>query len=821
MKVWLDQLQTDPQEAFESLVMGRADVGVFSRAALGEILVLAARQNASKLDQGVHAFLAKHLLKAVPVPLKPSVWGAYLQDVFNGIASLKLENTRILLRTRHPAFRRWLRGFYVGDSLDPELAFLRALAWAQDNNYFVPLWHRLVVGAEGRGLAYVEAGLLGVRKALDARGNSPEVPTPLLNALIDLAGLPETREVWWARKVRSLQAAYHCGDQVWRGHLQTAVRSKPHSEQVEAWLETLYPAKAKVTIPRSASTRILHAPTRADYEGYCGEIARRGPKGEEQRIAPFLKQHRDYAAATGDASALVMAFNRLASDAMKHDPGWALALVEEALKWQPGNPHNWVVKARCLEAAHQDNKAIETLWEARIRLPQHVYVRTELGRMLREGGDLETSQAVYEEAANDFDHESAVWCGLAEVLSELGKTDEAIEAYRKAVQRATEEKDIRYARTGLANQLMKRRKPDDLREAEEVLRETMRMVPDDLFVPNTLAELLKDQERFEEAAEICRDTAGNHLHDPVSRSILGEILFNQGLKAGGDVNLKEEARQWFQEAADLGDRTAQERLDTLDQRWEYGLARGGQRVESRSVADRDLRRRLLEFETTETAWSPAQRLGRALLAQWQAAREENPKRQALFFDRAERLLSVPDEQIGEEFLTAFIEARGFLLLAQGKTPQAVDYFREQVEHFGRGAWTGIQLGYAEARLRAGQEVSAAEWRALGAAGPEGAVTSLVARVLGWLTKEDDKELRSVLAELYPKATVVEPKDDELRRPDFLLRHFVKDRWFAAAGIEQQADLENPTKLTQFRAAAEASTQAIRQTMQSVQLALAA
>jgi hypothetical protein len=44
--------------------------------------------------------------------------------------------------------------------------------------------------------------------------------------------------------------------------------------------------------------------------------------------------------------------------------------------------------------------------------------------------------------------------------------------------------------------------------------------------------------------------------------------------------------------------------------------------------------------------------------------------------------------------------------------------------------------------------SAVEWRALGATGPEGAVTSLVARVLGWLDKEDDKELRSVLAELY-------------------------------------------------------------------------
>ena len=152
---------------------------------------------------------------------------------------------------------------------------------------------------------------------------------------------------------------------------------------------------------------------------------------------------------------------------------------------------------------------------------------------------------------------------------------------------------------------------------------------------------------------------------------------------------------------------------------------------------------------------------------------------------------------------------------------AVNYFREQIEHFGRGAWTGIQLGYAEARLRAGQEISAAEWRALGATGPEGAVTSLVARALNWLNQEDDKELRSGLAELYPKATVVAPEDDELRRPDFLLRDCVKNRWFVAGGIERPTDFENPAKLTQFRAAAKASVQAVGQTMQTVQLALAA
>ena len=156
---------------------------------------------------------------------------------------------------------------------------------------------------------------------------------------------------------------------------------------------------------------------------------------------------------------------------------------------------------------------------------------------------------------------------------------------------------------------MKRRKEGDLREAEEVLRETMRLLDGDLFAANTLAELLKDQERFEAAAEVCREAIASNSYDPVSRSILGEILFSQGLKANGDVNLKEEARQWFQEAVDLGDRIAQKRLNTLDERWERALERGGERVDGYSVADRDLHRRLLKFETTEAGWSPAQRLG--------------------------------------------------------------------------------------------------------------------------------------------------------------------------------------------------------------------
>ena len=796
MTQWLEQLERDPVTAFDDLVMGRADVGVFSRASLGEVFVEACRENRyrSKLDEGAHGFLTNHLLGPVPQPLTPQVWGAYLQDVFRGLATLGLEETGTLLRKRHQTFRRWLSGYYLSDAIDPEEAFLRALAWAQTDASFAPLWRRLALGQEGHGVDYVDIGLLGMGKARTAEGNVPQdAPLVLLTALADLASLPQTSEAWWRRKVRSLQAAYRCSDEVWFSKLEQTLQSRKRADRAEKWLAACYPVKAHKKSSRRSTFRVMRPVSLAENDHIADLVTTQTPDTITE-LDPFLQRHRDYAEQTGDSYFLVRTFNRLANITRHRNPEWALALVEDALEREPRNPHNWTVKARCLEAAGRDNDAIETVWTARIRFPLDSYVHTELGRLLRAGGDLETSQAVYEEVVAIDTENAACRTGLAEVLAERGRIDEAIQVYGEAVQIS---RTNGYARDGLAKVLIRRRRDNDLAEAERLLRGTMELSRGDTVCRSTLAELLKDQQRYDEAANLCRETVEGFPRDTFSRNILAEILFVQGLKNGGDETLREEARKLFQEAVDLGERHAQQRLDTFDYRWRQGIVRGGIGIAVPGVAERELRQRKLCFELNERQWSPAQRLGRALLAQGQATRATDPAQRQDLFDRARRLLSLTDTEAGD-YAAAFIEARGFLLIAEKKTSEALAYFRDQIDRFGRGSWTGIQLGYAQTRLQAGQKVSFDDWRRLAALGPEGAVTALVARVLTWLARDGDEELRNALAELYPHATELtssaEGAAEGTTRQALLLANLVRLQWFKPADIHQVADLNDGVKL---------------------------
>jgi tetratricopeptide (TPR) repeat protein len=395
--------------------------------------------------------------------------------------------------------------------------------------------------------------------------------------------------------------------------------------------------------------------------------------------------------------------------------------------------------------------------------------------------------------------------------------DAAVRTYREVVGHW---KTNAFARSGLAKLLMQRRHPGDHEEAESLLRDSTRLFPDEVFLWTALAELLKDLGRYDEAAEVAYASVRQFPGNPVCCNILGEVRFIQGLKQGGDMALKEEARKWFEKAAELGDYHARQRLETLDSRWNRQIDRHGEGAAVPGVRQRELMQRRLKFEATESRWSPAQRLGRALLAQGQALRASNPAQKAELFERAKRLLLLSDQE-ADEYLSAFIEARGFLLLAQGKAQEALGYFKEQMDCYGRAAWAGVQLGYAEARLRTGEVVSPSEWRRLSALGPDGAVTSLVARVVLWLADEGDEELRSALLELYPQAAQAPHPDDETSRPSSLLLGWVNERWFKPAGIAQQADLHDAAKLADVRQLAKASAPELQQPFESVQLALAA
>jgi hypothetical protein len=176
MERWLKQLAEEPREAFEDLVFGGAEVGQYSRASMGEIFLVAYREQKGGLDEGAHGFLEKYLLAPVPELMTSLFWGSQLKEIFRGLTSLELKQTNEFLRTERVRLRLWLSGYYDGPSLDPEADYLRALTWAQNDNSLVPLWRRLALGEEGRGIEWVEIGLLGLRKARSAKNGTKRPP---------------------------------------------------------------------------------------------------------------------------------------------------------------------------------------------------------------------------------------------------------------------------------------------------------------------------------------------------------------------------------------------------------------------------------------------------------------------------------------------------------------------------------------------------------------------------------------------------------------------------------------------------------------------
>ena len=151
---------------------------------------------------------------------------------------------------------------------------------------------------------------------------------------------------------------------------------------------------------------------------------------------------------------------------------------------------------------------------------------------------------------------------------------------------------------------------------------------------------------------------------------------------------------------------------------------------------------------------PAQRLGRALLCQWEARhRTDDLLEQESLFVKASNLLHIPDELTGE-CRDAFIEARGFLLLARNQFTDARIYFEEQLnlrKQLNLRPTKGLRLGFAEACTRLGEHINNSEEAELESFGSDGTILLLVLKVLHLLeTTTTDDTLRKLLLEIYPK-----------------------------------------------------------------------
>ncbi len=270
--------------------------------------------------------------------------------------------------------------------------------------------------------------------------------------------------------------------------------------------------------------------------------------------------------------------------------------------------------------------------------------------------------------------------------------------------------------------------------------------PDDDACRNGLADVFTKTNRIREASDraLYRETRLLFGQDPYSRTGLAEILFHRSAANRNEAE-RDEARLIFREAAELNDRYAQRRVNDFDQRW----AQAASQQQPHADVEHEANETIGLSQPAPEEMRPAQRLGRALLLQWQARRAESAEERERLFAKAEALLDLADELTGE-CRTAFVEARGFLLLARDRPTEARAYFERELVTFSRPP-LGLRLGFAEARACLGETLGDLEEAELASFGPEGSILPLVLKVVRLLeSTASNDELRDLLLELYPR-----------------------------------------------------------------------
>ncbi|MDA1055000.1 MAG: hypothetical protein O3C40_31645 [Planctomycetota bacterium] len=654
--------------------------------------------------------------------------------------------------------------------------------------------------------------MLGLRRQRDGEAKlPPKAPFAFLAALVDLADTagtyeaPALTEAEWARLTRAMLAGYRLSGETWAREFAPvlATRQKPRNGRV--WLAKLLPDLSRLSLGKKPSGP-LQLPTKSkqDADAIVAEVRRLGPAAAGDRLQYVVEGHRKYAAATNDSFSLVRMFNRLAEAAKESDPDWAVARAEEALAWDRGNARNWTVVARCLwsraerlhlqkrhsEAEMAANEAFDVLWESRFRFAYNDVVRNELAKFHRDAGDLETAEAIYREASDDFPEDIFCRNGLAEVLTE---------------------------------------QTDRLPEAEAVYRKAMRELTPDAACLCGLAKVLRligGDKNIEESKRLFRQSIDDFPKGPYAYNGLGEWLFDKSA-ATRDEKLREESRALFQQAAGLHDNYAISFLRHFDERWQQRVA---QKVSGKSVApDRDDEQPksiVVRAAPDVDQMGPAERLGRALLAQWHGKRTSGQTR-SQHFAEAEELLALDNSLTGECY-AAFIEARGLLLLAREEFDKARQYFEEQMQRAAPDQPLGLRLGLLDAHQRLGEPIGEDDENLLNELGPDVSLLVTVLQVVSLLGTKGDQELsRRLLLEIFPRVRELAaqlPGEEEGHpdaTPDRMLASLLQKQFFEPVGIDSIDDLADDSKVSQLDNAFRLHGRELSSAIEKIILSLAA
>ena len=798
---WRDDFARDPGPAFDRLARGIVPLGAAGQLSLGEILDVLFEPGDAALDAAAAAWLEERILAPLPDGALPHRWAALFAEYFRAIAAMELPRTGEVLRSQHERLRLWLRGFYEGPDRDPEGASLIALARAQVDQRFSPLWRRLILGEELAGRVYQGIGILGFRKMPGPDGReTADVPEGLLQALVELAGKPGSIERRWKQTIRSLFAVYRRSENYWGGRFVPLLSQYQEPSAAREWLKDLLPGVREL---RSRETETNHAhsyPVRhvpvqvsRDWAQGVGQDPRLCDSTE---FEAFLEEHRSYARTTGDPEYINKTLNNLAIAIIRADDqraGFAVSLMEEALDWAPRDPRNWTSYAKVLCAANRDSDAIQALWHARHRFAWNPFIRNELGRILRENGDWVAAEGVLREAVGHFPRDVVSRTGLAETLRGMNRLGEARDVYEQACRDFPSNV---FSRTGLAETL---RAMNRLGEARNVYEQACRDFPRNVVSRNGLADLLIVLGESDKAERLYREALAVDSQNHFTRGGIARVLAIQSARTR-DAVLREEAKGILEELAEDGNSDARRRLLDFDHQWERATTDPTVTFRSES-GHRELQRRSPDRIRPIEEMSLAERLGRAMIALWQTRHAEDASVRAAHCAEATALLDVAEQATDDDLIAAFVETRGLVLLASGDARGALAYFEEQVNRYGRGGWIGIRLGEQRARTLLG-EPGDLDHDGEPSDSLDVRFAFSVAKVIQALSASPrESEIRDLLKTLYPRAVrlAAQTQPDPEQGLSFengaqMLGSFLEARWFAPAGIRCAEDLDQPGAL---------------------------
>lgn len=796
---WREDFGREPDTAFDRLVRGLVPLGAAGQLSFGEILDALFEPGDAALDAAAANWMGKRILGMVPDGSTLNRWVSVLEEYFRGIAAMELPQTGEILRHQHKRIRLWLHGFYEGPDRDPEGAYLLALARAQDDQRFSPLWRRLILGEELAGRSYLGIGILGFRKmpGQDGRAAS-DVPEGLLQALVDLAGKSGTGKAKWKQTMRSLFATYRRSENYWIDHLAPLLPNYHEQSNARDWLSALLPEISQWRQTSAAAgilLRRVQPVSRSVCQDWIQRIKQSPALCDTSEFLEFLAQHRAYAGTTGDPEYINKTFNNLAISIIRTDSkrvSLAISLIEEALEWAPWDRRNWISYAKILGSAHQEDQAINVLWKARHRFAFDPFVRNELGRILRENGNLIDSEAVFREAASHFPSDVVCRTGLAETLRAMGRPDDALVVYKEACSNFPNNS---FCRNGLAETLRSMNKIDD---AHQVYEQACLDFPNVIVCKTGLADLLIDLDKVDDAERIIRDSLKIEEHNQYLRGILARILAIRSAKTR-DEELRDVAKGILHELANEGSYIARSGLRVFDEQWARATTDPTIKFR-REMASWQPQPAKIQQGRAIAAMSIAERLGRAMIALWQAERAEDTTSKISLCKNANALLDVSEDNINDDLLAAFVETRGLVLLASGDARKALAYFEEQISHYGRGGWIGVRFGEQRARILLGEPGGADDTAEPSTQSARFALH--VAQVIRTLSDSpQESAVRILLQSLYPEAAMfaARPKLDNEGKVSFesgaeMLGAFLQTRWFRPAGIESANDLEQPDAL---------------------------